>query len=134
MAGHRTATAIDDYLRALPEDRRSALENLRAKIRSVVPEAEECISYGMPAFRVEGGVVACFQATKKGCSYYPFSGTTLATVARLVAAYDRTKSAVHFSPERPLPLALVRALIKARVAEMEKQKGKRSRSPRRRRR
>ena len=119
MAAGRKATPIDDYLRSVPEDRRSALEDLRAKIRSVVPDAEECVSYGMPAFRLRGGVVAGFQATKKGCSYYPFSGSTLATVARFVGAYDQTKSALHFPPGEPLPLTLVRRLIKARMSEIE---------------
>ena len=119
MVAKRKATPIDDYLRTLPEERRGALEDLRAKIRSVVPDAEECISYGMPAFRVHGEVVAGFQATKNGCSYYPFSGSTLETVARFVRAYAQTKSALHFSPDKPLPLTLVRRLIKARMAEFE---------------
>jgi uncharacterized protein YdhG (YjbR/CyaY superfamily) len=119
MAAGRKASPIDDYLRGVPEDRRSALEDLRAKIRSVVPDSEECIRYGMPAFRVRGGVVAGFQATKNGCSYYPFSGSTLATVARFAGAYDQTKSALHFSPGKPLPLALVRRLIKARMSEID---------------
>jgi uncharacterized protein YdhG (YjbR/CyaY superfamily) len=132
MAAARKATPIDDYLRTVPEDRRRALEDLRAKIRSVVPEAEECISYGMPAFRLRGAVVAGFQATKNGGSYYPFSGSTLAAVARLVRAYDQTKSALHFSPDKPLPITLVRRLIKARLAEIEESQVKRSPSARRR--
>ena len=119
MAARHKATPIDDYLRTVPEDRRIALEDLRAKIRTVVPEAEECISYRMPAFRVHGAVVAGFHATKDGCSYYPFSGSTLATVARFVRAYHKTKSALHFSPDNPLPMTLVRRLIKARIAEIE---------------
>ena len=119
MAPGRKATQIDDYLRTVPADRLRALEDLRAKIRSVVPDAEECISYGMPAFRVHGGVVAGFQATKNGCSYYPFSGSTLATLARFVRGYGQTKSALHFTPDKPLPTTLVRRLIKARMAEME---------------
>ena len=132
MAAERKATPIDNYLRTVPEDRRRALEDLRAKIRSVVPDAEECISYGMPAFRLPGGVVAGFQATKKGGSYYPFSGSTLATVARFICAYDQTKSALHFWPDTPLPLTLVRRLIKARMAEIEESEVKRSPPARRR--
>jgi uncharacterized protein YdhG (YjbR/CyaY superfamily) len=132
MAAGRKATPIDDYLRRVPEDRRGALEDLRAKIRSVVPGAEECISYGMPAFRLRGGVVGGFQATKNGCSYYPFSGSTLATVARFAGAYDQTKSALHFSPDKPLALTLVRRLIKARMSEIDEGlQLKRSRSARR---
>lgn len=96
-----------------------------------MPDAEECISYGMPAFRLPGGVVAGFQATQKGGSYYPFSGSTLATVSRFVRAYDQTRSALHFVPEEPLPLPLVRRLLKARMAEIEESQVNRSPSARR---
>jgi uncharacterized protein YdhG (YjbR/CyaY superfamily) len=124
MAARRKATPIDDYLRTVPKDRRRALDDLRAEIRSVVPDAEECISYGMPAFRLPGGVVAGFQATAKGGSYYPFSGTTLATVAPFVRDYDQTKSALHFVANEPLPRSLVRRLIKARLAEIREKQNK----------
>jgi uncharacterized protein YdhG (YjbR/CyaY superfamily) len=110
-------SAIDEYLKGLPEDRRAALEDLRAKIHAVVPGAQECISYRMPAFRVHGVVVAGFRATAKGCSYYPFSGSTLRSLARDVGRYKQTKSALHFSSDEPLPIALVRKLIKTRLAE-----------------
>jgi uncharacterized protein YdhG (YjbR/CyaY superfamily) len=73
-------------------------------------------------------VVAGFQATKNGGSYYPFSGSTLATVARFIRAYDQTKSALHFSPDKPLPLTLVRRLIKARMTEIEESQATRSRA------
>lgn len=132
MAERAKPTPIDDYLRTVPDDRRKALENLRAKIRSVVPGAEECITYKIPAFRLHGAIVAGFHATKKGCSYFPFSGSTLKTVARFVRAYDQTKSALHFSPEDPLPTPLVGRLIKARLAEIEdRSRAKRARSARR---
>ncbi len=117
MTGRKRPTPIDDYLQTLPEDRRKALEDLRAKIRSLVPEAEECISYRIPAFRLHGAIVAGFHATKKGCSYFPFSGSTLRTLVRELEAYDQTKSALHFDPEAPLPATLVRKLVKARSAE-----------------
>ena len=115
-AEHKLST-IDDYLKSVPEDRRGALEDLRVKIRSVVPNAEECISYRIPAFRLNGVVVAGFCATAKGCSYLPFSGSTLKTLARDIKRYDQTKSSLHFSPDERLPAALVRKLIKARIAE-----------------
>jgi uncharacterized protein YdhG (YjbR/CyaY superfamily) len=132
MASRRKPTPIDEYLQSVPDNRRRVLEDLRVKIRSVVPDAEECISYGMPAFRVHGAVVAGFLATKKGCSYFPFSGSTLETVARFVRCYDQTKSALHFSPDEPLPMTLVRRLIKSRMAEIaERTQLKRSPSARR---
>jgi uncharacterized protein YdhG (YjbR/CyaY superfamily) len=108
---------IDEYLASVKGDRRAALDKLRRTIHSVLPGAEECISYSLPAFRHKGNVVAGFAATTKGCSYFPFSGTTLAKLSSDLAAYDQTKSALHFDPERPLSVALVRKLIKARLAE-----------------
>ena|SRR3989442_16028906 len=79
--------------------------------------AEECISYAIPAFRLHGKVVAGFAATTKGCSYFPFSGSTLATLADELEGYDMTKSSLHFDPAEPLPATLLRKLIKARIAE-----------------
>jgi uncharacterized protein YdhG (YjbR/CyaY superfamily) len=108
---------VDDYLATITGDKRSALDELRKTIRSIVPRAEECISYGMPAFRLDGKVIAGFRATAKGCSYYPFSGTTLQTLARDLKGYGKTKSALHFRADEPLPTALVRRLIKSRMAE-----------------
>jgi uncharacterized protein YdhG (YjbR/CyaY superfamily) len=111
--------SIDDYLKGVSPDRRAALQKLRQQILKVVPDAEECISYAMPAFRLEGGVVAGFLATNKGCSYFPFSGTTLDGMAGELTAYSRTKSGLHFDPQRGLPATLVRKLIRARQAELE---------------
>lgn len=110
-------SSIDEYLRTIPQDRRRALERLRTEIRSIVPNVQECISYRIPAFRLNGVVIAGFCATVTGCSYFPFSGTTLKTLARDVAGYSQTKSALHFSTEKPLPTALVRKLINARIKE-----------------
>jgi uncharacterized protein YdhG (YjbR/CyaY superfamily) len=112
----RPAT-IDEYLGTVHGEKRRALEQLRRTIRSIVPEAEECISYRLPAFRVDGVVVAGFCATVKGCSYYPFSGSTLRTLAREVSGYQQTRGSLHFSPDQPLSKVLVRKLIRARMAE-----------------
>jgi uncharacterized protein YdhG (YjbR/CyaY superfamily) len=117
MTAERKPSTIDDYLKSVPEDRRRALEDLRAKIRSIVPDAEECISYRIPAFLVNGVVVAGFCATAKGCSYFPFSGSTLKSLARDISRYHQTKGSLHFSSDEPLPTALVRKLIKVRIAE-----------------
>ncbi len=115
----RKPTTIDEYLATVSGDKRTALDKLRKTIRSIVPKADECISYGIPAFRLDGAVVAGFCATAKGCSYFPFSGSTLRTLAADLRGYDRTKSALHFRPDEPLPATLVRKLIKARIAETE---------------
>ena len=78
---------------------------------------EECISYRIPAFRFKGRIVAGFAATAKGCSYFPFSGSTLRTLAEELENFEQTKSSLHFDPAKPFSLALVRKLIKARIAE-----------------
>ncbi len=119
-SGKRPKT-IDEYLATVSEDRRRALERLRKTIRSIIPDAEECISYNMPAFRFRGAVIAGFLATRKGCSYFPFSGATLGKIAQYVNGYDQTKGSLHFSPSKPLPPTLVRRLIKTRIAEAEGQ-------------
>lgn len=118
-ASSRTPASIDAYLAAIRDERRrAALERLRRTILAVVPDAHECISYGMPAFRVGGRVVAGFQATSTGCSYYPFSGSTLDDLGDALAGFSRTKSALHFDAGRPLSVVLVRKLIRARLAEL----------------
>ena len=113
----RKPATIDEYLSTVKGERRAALEDLRRTIRSIVPDAEECISYGMPAFRLDGRVVAGFAATAKGGSYYPFSGATLASLKAELSGYSMTSGALHFTPQAPLPRALVRKLLKTRIAE-----------------
>ena len=108
---------IDDCLAKQPADRRAALGKPRTIMHAIVPVAEGCISYSMPAFRVGRPRRPGFQATSNGCSYYPFSGRTLATLAAALSDYDHTKSALHFDPKRPLPKALARELLEARLAE-----------------
>lgn len=109
--------AIDEYLAKVTPRNRALLRELRKTIRALVPGVEECVSYRLPAFRYQGKIIAGFSATSKGCSYYPFSGTTLQTLARDVEGYEGTKSALHFGPDKPLPRALVRKLLEARIAE-----------------
>ncbi len=117
---------IDAYLTTLERDRRAPLENLRRGIRRVIPAAEECISYGMPAFRVEGGIVGGFAATKDGYSYYPFSGQILGELASELEGYSRTKSALHFSAKQPLPSSLLRKLLQARLSEIRRRRARSS--------
>jgi uncharacterized protein YdhG (YjbR/CyaY superfamily) len=109
---------IDDYLATVGPDRRAALEKLRRTIRAIVPEAEECISYRIPAFRLGGKVVAGFCARADGCSYFPFSGATFRTLAKEIAPYEHTKSSLHFDAAADLPTPLVRKLLKTRIAEV----------------
>jgi uncharacterized protein YdhG (YjbR/CyaY superfamily) len=108
---------IDNYLAALPDDKRAALENVRNIIKAAAPRAEECISYGLPALRLDGKPLVGFGATAKHCAFYPMSSSTVDAHADLLTEYDISKGTIRFQPDRPLPATLVRKLVKARIAE-----------------
>jgi uncharacterized protein YdhG (YjbR/CyaY superfamily) len=112
------AAEIDAYLATVPEPGRSTLEQLRRDILGVVPDAEQCISYNYPAFRVDGKVVAGFAAFKNHLSYLPHSGSVLTSLGQDVASYEQTKGSMHFAAEKPLPKTLVRKLVKAKLAQI----------------
>ncbi|RNL80161.1 iron chaperone [Nocardioides marmorisolisilvae] len=110
------AADIDAYLAGVPEPKRSTLAALRRSILAVVPDAEECLSYGMPAFKVRGKVVAGFAAFKNHLSYLPHSSQVLTDVGALVDGYTRTKGSLHFAVDEPLPDDLVRSLVDAKLS------------------
>lgn len=105
---------IDEYLAALDEPKRNTLEQLRTTILEIVPDAEECISYGMPAFKVDGKAVAGFAAFEHHLSYFPHSGSVLPELAEDLGAYKASKGALQFPVGTQLPKALVRKLIAVR--------------------
>jgi uncharacterized protein YdhG (YjbR/CyaY superfamily) len=112
------AEEVDRYLAALDEPERGTLELLRRSILEVVPEAEQGISYGMPAFKVEGKTVAGFAAFKHHLSYLPHSGSVVATLADDVAAYETSKASLRFAVDKPLPKQLVKKLVTTRMREL----------------
>ena len=107
---------IDEYLMKVNPEQRAALETLRKRIRAVAPEAEECLSYGVPAFRLKGVLVG-FGASKNHCTFFPMTGHTVAAFAEELKEFETSKGAIRFTPERPLPAALVKKIVKARLAE-----------------
>src|SRR6266545_1330883 len=107
---------IDEYLAALSADKRAALEKLRKNIRAAAPKAEECIRYGIAAFR-QHGILVGFGATAKHCAFYLMSATTVEAHKEELKDYDTSKGTIRFQPDDPLPAALVRKLVKARIAE-----------------
>ena len=109
-------TTIDEYLAAVSPDKRAALEKLRKTIRAVAPAAEECISYAMPAFR-QGRMLVGFAATENHCAFYPMSSTTIANHKDDLKGFETSKGTIRFKPEKPIPMALVRKLVKARLIE-----------------
>src|SRR6266480_6002091 len=113
-----SAQAIDEYLHALEEPKRSSLQRLRRTILEIVPEAEQVISYRVPAFRVGGKTIAGFAAFKDHLSYLPFSGSVLGQLGDELEGYAMTKSSLHFPIDRPLPRALVKKLIQVRLADV----------------
>jgi uncharacterized protein YdhG (YjbR/CyaY superfamily) len=113
-----SAKEVDEYLSAVAEPKRSTLQALRRTILEVVPDAEQVISYRVPAFRVRGQVVAGFAAFKDHLSYLPFSGSVLGQLEGELKEYRMTKSALHFPVDRPLPKTLVQKLIAVRLAEI----------------
>lgn len=107
---------IDEYLAALSDDQRAALDKLRKTIRAAAPGAEECISYGLPAFRLNGVLVA-FGARANHCAFYPMSASTVAAYKDELTGYETSTGTIRFQPDHPLPAALVRRIVKARIAE-----------------
>jgi uncharacterized protein YdhG (YjbR/CyaY superfamily) len=110
-----SAEEVDAYLADVEEPKRSTLQALRRTILEIVPDAEQVISYRVPAFRVQGKIVAGFAAFRNHLSYLPFSGSVLPQLADELEGYTMTKSALHFPAGEPLPKALVQKLIAARL-------------------
>ncbi len=108
---------VEHYLDGLDEPRRAALSELRDTIAAIVPDAEQCLSYGMPAFKLRGKTIAGFAAFKSHLSYLPHSGSVISQLARETEGYTKTKGSLHFAVDTPLPEQLVRKLLAVRMAE-----------------
>ena len=118
------ARDVDKYLAAVPEPARTTLNKVRAAIKSAAPpEATEAISYGIPAFKYKGLLVA-YAAFAKHCSFFPASGSLLKEFAEDLKGFPCSKGTIRFAPDKPLPAALIKKLVKARVTKNE-DKGKR---------
>ena len=113
-----SAAEVDAYLAALDEPRRSTLEQLRSTILDVVPDAEQGMSYGSPAFTVDGKRIAGFASFATHLSYLPHSGSVTSQLAGELAGYSVSKGAFRFPVDAPLPEPLVRRLIEVRLDEV----------------
>ena len=107
-------TTIDAYLATVRPDMRAALEDLRRIIRDAAPAAEECISYQMPAFRQDGMLVA-FAAHTHHCSLYGWNGTAVSAMADDLEGFEISKGTIRFTPDRPIPEAVVRHLVQEKL-------------------
>jgi uncharacterized protein YdhG (YjbR/CyaY superfamily) len=114
---------FDECLAAFSADQRTALEKLRKTIRAAVPTAEEGVSYGLAAFRLNGKPLVALGATANHCSFFLMSGTTVEAHRDELKKYDTSKGTIRFAPNKPLPAALVRKLVESRIAENEALKG-----------
>jgi uncharacterized protein YdhG (YjbR/CyaY superfamily) len=111
------AAEIDDYLDRLDEPKRSTLSQLRQDILAVIPGAEQCISYTVPAFKVDGKTIAGFAAFKNHLSYLPHSGSVFPELAGELAGYQKSSGALRFPVDQPLPPELVQKLIAVRLRQ-----------------
>ena len=107
---------IDEYLAPLSNEKRGALEKLRRAIKAAAPRAQECISYGIPAFRLDGKLLVAFGAAANHCAFYPGAYPVKAHEGEL-KAYGRSKGTIRFPARSPMPAKLVRKLVKSRIAE-----------------
>jgi uncharacterized protein YdhG (YjbR/CyaY superfamily) len=105
----------DDYLAAVSDDKRAALETLRKTIKAAAPEAKECISYQLPAFRLNGKFLVAYCAAANHCAFYP--GSVVGALKEELKDYATSKGTIRFPADRPLPPALVRKLVKLRIAK-----------------
>jgi len=120
MTDPTTATGqIDATLAALPADQRAALQTLRQTIASAAPEAEEAISYGMPAFRYHGRSLVSYAAFKAHCSFFPMSSGLIEAHRDELAGYATAKGTLRFTPEHPLPTDLVERIVRERIAQID---------------
>jgi uncharacterized protein YdhG (YjbR/CyaY superfamily) len=109
---------VDEYLEATPEPQRATLGTLRATLRELLPEAVEDLSYGMPAFKVQGKAIAGYAAFKNHCSYFPHSGSVLPELAEGLVAYEWTKGTLKFPIDQALPKDLVSRLVEVRKHQL----------------
>jgi uncharacterized protein YdhG (YjbR/CyaY superfamily) len=121
MKGNGAPKNIDEYLAGVPEPARGTLNKIRAAIRSAAPpETTEAISYGMPAFRYKGSLV-WFAAFSNHCSLFP-TASVIEAFKNELKGFPTSKGTIHFPTDKPLPTALVKKLVKARVAQNESKK------------
>lgn len=115
--------SIDEYLATRPKDQRVALEKLRKAIHAAAPKAVECISYQMPAFRLDGKMLVYFAAWANHCAFYP-GPYPLEVHKEELRKYDCSKGTLRFPADKPLPAALVRRLVKTRIAQRKSVPGR----------
>ena len=123
MRNGKIAKDVDGYLAAVPAEQRAALQKLRSIIRAAAPQATESIGYGMPIFRHFGMLVG-FAAFKNHCSFFPMSAALIAAHTRELVKFETAKGTIRFTPSMPIPAALVKKFVRARIRENEARRKK----------
>ena len=123
-SGKRKVETVGEYLAGLPPGQRAALGRLRRAIRAAAPKAEERISYGIPGYRLDGRMLVWFGAGARHCAFYP--GGIVPEFRSELAAYETGKGTIRFSEDEPLPAALVRRIVKAKIAARKRPAGRHS--------
>lgn len=113
-----TAEDIDRYLDGLDDPKRGTLDEMRRRILEVIPDAEQCLSYGVPAFKVHGKTVAGLAAFKNHLSYLPHSGSVLTELAEQTGDYVQTRGSLHFAIDTPLPRPLIKELLAVKMRQV----------------
>jgi len=116
---------IDDHLASASPEARASLKALRETIKRLIPDAEEAVSYGVPAFKLNGKPIVGFAAYKNHCSYFPMSGKVVELLASKLTDYKTSAGTIQFDPKKPLPESLVKSLLEATIevnAEKERRK------------
>ena len=110
--------SVDDYMAALPEDRRAVMEQLRATMRGAAPEATEAISYNMPALRLNGRFLVSYEAFTRHYSLFPWTDAMLAELGEALRPHAVGKGTIRFNADQPIPLALVERIVRIRIREV----------------
>ena len=119
---------IDEYLANVKPLHRRTLQKLRQIIQTAAPKAEECVSYGIPAFRLNRRLLVFFGAWSNHCAFYPGSTVALKKFRNELRNFQTSKGTIRFSPDKPLPAALVNKLVKTRIAENNDRANKKTKS------
>ncbi len=117
---------VDKYLKELPEPQKTTLTKLRKTIKKIEPKAKEVISYNMPAYKIDEGIICGFLSAKKHCSYFPFSGKVLSELKEELKGFDQSTGTLRFDIDKPLSEKLVRKLISVRKKQLIIQNAKKS--------
>ena len=115
---NQISTVVENWAAAVRARDIEGAVALRRAIHAFAPGAEECISYSLPAFRLQGRLVAGFGAAPTHCAYYPMSGTVVEKLKHELRTYDASKGTIRFRPDKPLPVSLIRKLLRVRLQEL----------------